>query len=74
MSTVAANPPASTTSNGDALPASSSAAATSTSGSAVSTTASGSAAGNGMDDSQIYQWILELSSPETRENALLELR
>ncbi len=42
--------------------------------------ASGGAAGssgqqalNGTDREQIYQWILELSSPETRETALLEL-
>ena len=26
-----------------------------------------------MDRDQIYQWILELSSPDTRESALLEL-
>lgn len=26
-----------------------------------------------MDREKIYQWINELSSPETRENALLEL-
>lgn len=68
---MSSNPPSSTAANGDSIPASS-ATSTSTAGSAVSTTASGS--GNGMDDSQIYQWILELSSPETRENALLELR
>lgn len=27
-----------------------------------------------VDKEKIYQWILELTSPETRENALLELR
>ena len=27
----------------------------------------------GVDRDQIYQWILELSSPDTRETALLEL-
>uniref|UniRef100_A0A8D2GCE2 Uncharacterized protein n=1 Tax=Theropithecus gelada TaxID=9565 RepID=A0A8D2GCE2_THEGE len=27
-----------------------------------------------VDREKIYQWINELSSPETRENALLELR
>ena len=29
--------------------------------------------GGGVDREQIYQWILELSSPDTRETALLEL-
>jgi hypothetical protein len=27
-----------------------------------------------VDRDKIYQWIIELSNPETRENALLELR
>lgn len=27
-----------------------------------------------VDREKIYQWIMELSNPETRENALLELR
>lgn len=27
-----------------------------------------------VDRDKIYQWILELTSPDTRENALLELR
>jgi hypothetical protein len=27
-----------------------------------------------VDRDKIYQWIVELSNPETRENALLELR
>lgn len=27
-----------------------------------------------VDREKIYQWIVELSSPDTRENALLELR
>jgi len=27
-----------------------------------------------VDRDKIYQWIVELSHPETRENALLELR
>jgi len=27
-----------------------------------------------VDREKIYQWIIELASPETRENALLELR
>lgn len=27
-----------------------------------------------VDRDKIYEWILELSSPDTRENALLELR
>ena len=33
----------------------------------------GSNAGGGVDREQIYTWILELSSPDTRETALLEL-
>ena len=33
----------------------------------------GSNGGGGVDREQIYQWILELSSPDTRETALLEL-
>lgn len=28
----------------------------------------------GVDREKIYQWIVELSNPEQRENALLELR
>ena len=31
-------------------------------------------AGQQVDRDKIYQWIVELASPETRENALLELR
>lgn len=27
-----------------------------------------------VDRDKIYQWILELTNPDTRENALLELR
>ena len=27
-----------------------------------------------VDREKMYQWIIELASPETRENALLELR
>ncbi len=27
-----------------------------------------------VDRDKIYQWIVELASPDTRENALLELR
>ena len=27
-----------------------------------------------VDREKIYQWIVELASPESRENALLELR
>lgn len=27
-----------------------------------------------VDKEKIFQWIIELSNPETRENALLELR
>ena len=27
-----------------------------------------------VDREKIYQWIVELSSPDSRENALLELR
>ena len=46
---------------------------------ATSTTASAAGAGgaganlNGVDREQIYGWIMELSSPATRETALLEL-
>ena len=38
---------------------------------------SGAAAAHPMqqvDREKIYQWIVELASPDTRENALLELR
>lgn len=27
-----------------------------------------------VDREKVYQWIVELANPETRENALLELR
>jgi len=27
-----------------------------------------------VDREKVYQWIIELSNPETRENALVELR
>ena len=50
---------------------SASSAATAASGPA-SAANSGSAAN--VDREQIYTWILELSSPDTRETALLELR
>lgn len=33
-----------------------------------------SPANNTVDRDKIYQWILELTNPDTRENALLELR
>ena len=48
----------------------------------VGTPSSGGSGGSGpqgapdrqVDREKIYQWIVELASPETRENALLELR
>lgn len=48
-------------------------AATSTPKSTNPQTAPSTIAGGPVDRDQIYQWILELSSPETRETALLEL-
>ena len=41
-------------------------------GAAVAGGQPGSAGGN-VDREKIYQWIIELSSPDTREAALLEL-
>lgn len=36
--------------------------------------AQSSPANQTVDREKIYQWILELKNPETRENALFELR
>merc|ERR1719322_1924366 len=58
-------------------PVSSSSAPTSSSATPATTAAGGppgpAAGGPSVDREKIYQWILELSSPDTRETALLEL-
>ena len=41
--------------------------------SAPSSTTTSSTSQSNVDRDKIYQWIIELSSPETREAALLEL-
>ena len=40
---------------------------------APSTSTASSSSQSNVDREKIYQWIIELSSPDTRESALLEL-